>query len=132
MTEMFRDGEIDELYMGFTTFVSMLNQEAEMIPILPITNVNTERTDAAKVLTIYEPESEALFDIIVPQYVAGLIHGGVAESWASEVASRRTAMDAASKNAAEMVDSLSLSYNRARQAAITQEITEIVSGAGAL
>ena len=132
MTEMFRTGEIDELYLGYTTFVSMLTQEAEMIPVLPITNVNMARTDKAKVLTIYEPESEILFDTIVPQYVAGVIYGGVAESWASEVASRRTAMEAASKNAAEMVDGLSLSYNRARQAAITQELTEIVSGAGAL
>ncbi len=132
MAEMFRDGEIDELHLGYTTFVSMLNQEAEMIQILPITNVNMERTDKAKVLTVYEPDSETLFDIVVPQYVAGLIYGGVAESWASEVASRRTAMEAASKNAAEMVDGLSLRYNRARQSAITQELTEIVSGAGAL
>lgn len=132
MTEKFRNGEIDELHMGYTTFVSMLSQEPQMMQILPITNVNSKKSDKAKMLTIYEPDSETLFDMIVPQYVSGLIHGGIAESWASEVASRRTAMDSASKNAAEMVESLSLSYNRARQAAITQEITEIVSGAGAL
>lgn len=132
MTEMFKNGEIDELHLGYTTFVSMLSQEATMIPILPITNVDEKRKDKSLMLTVYEPGSESLFDIIVPQYVAGLIYGGVAESWASEVASRRTAMDSASKNAADMVETLSLSYNRARQAAITQEITEIVSGAGAL
>ncbi len=132
MTEKFRNGEIDELHMGYTTFVSMLSQEPQMMQILPITNVDAKKSDKAKMLTIYEPDRETLFDMIVPQYVSGLIHGGITESWASEVASRRTAMDSASKNAAEMVESLSLSYNRARQAAITQEITEIVSGAGAL
>lgn len=132
MTEKFRNGEIDELHMGYTTFVSMLSQEAQMMQILPLTNVYVKKSDKAKMLTVYEPDSETLFDMIVPQYVTGIITGGIAESWASEVASRRTAMDSASKNAAEMVDSLSLKYNRARQAAITQEITEIVSGAGAL
>ncbi|MEG1801574.1 MAG: FoF1 ATP synthase subunit gamma, partial [Oscillospiraceae bacterium] len=71
-------------------------------------------------------------NIIAPQYVAGLIYGALAESWASELGARRTAMDSASKNASEMVEELSLKYNRARQAVITSEITEIVSGADAL
>ena len=78
----------------------------------------------------YEPGAEALFDMIVPMYVSGMTYGAVTESWASELAARRTAMDAASKNAKEIVANLSLEYNRARQAAITQEITEIVGGAG--
>ncbi len=89
-----------------------------------------EKDEKPKSVTEYEPDSETLFDLIVPQYTAGLAWGAVTESWASELAARRTAMDSASKNANEMVAQLSLQYNRARQAAITQEITEIVSGAG--
>lgn len=131
MAHLFESGQVDEVYIGYTTFVSMLSQEAEIIQALPITNINSEKAESAKVLTLYEPDSESLFDVIVPQYVSGLIYGALAESWASELGARRTAMDAASKNAKDMVDDLSLRYNRARQAAITQEITEIVSGAGA-
>ena len=70
-----------------------------------------------------------VFDAIVPEYLAGMVYGAMCESVASELAARRTAMDAASKNAGEMIEQLSLYYNRARQASITQEITEIVAGA---
>ena len=80
-------------------------------------------------LVIYEPSPAAVYDAIVPNYMAGMIYGAMCESVASELGARRTAMDAASKNAAEMIDDLSLRYNRARQGAITQEITEIVAGA---
>ena len=79
----------------------------------------------------YEPSPEVLFDKLVPQYLAGLIYGAIAESFASEQAARRTAMENATDNATEMIDNLSLQYNRARQSAITQEITEIVGGANA-
>ena len=80
---------------------------------------------------LYEPSCETVYNAIVPEYVAGLVYGALAESVASEQGARRTAMDAASKNAGEMIETLSLQYNRARQGAITQEITEIVSGANA-
>lgn len=130
MSDLFKTGEIDEFYIGYTTFVSMLSQRSEMIQVLPIVNLNAEKDEKPKSVTEYEPDSETLFDLIVPQYTAGLAWGAVTESWASELAARRTAMDSASKNANEMVAQLSLQYNRARQAAITQEITEIVSGAG--
>lgn len=145
MSQLFEDGEVDEVYVGYTTFVSMLSQEPAIIKAIPITNMESPhqapvstgeagetKQAAAKVLTLYEPNSETLFDIIVPQYLSGLIYGAIAESWASELGARRTAMDAATNNAKDMVEDLSLRYNRARQAAITQEITEIVSGAGAL
>ena len=79
--------------------------------------------------TLYEPDVETVYNAIVPEYLAGLVWGGLCESVASELGARRTAMDAASKNAGEMIETLSLHYNRARQAAITQEITEIVGGA---
>ena len=80
-------------------------------------------------LVLYEPSPNAVFDAIVPNYIAGMIYGAMCESVASELAARRTAMDAANKNAAEMIEDLNLRYNRARQGAITQEITEIVAGA---
>ena len=90
-----------------------------------------EAKNKAEALLLYEPSSEAVYNAIVPEYVAGLLYGALAESVASELGARRTAMDAASKNAGEMIDTLSLQYNRARQGAITQEITEIVGGANA-
>ena len=80
-------------------------------------------------LVLYEPSPSAVYNAIVPNYIAGMIYGAMCESVASELGARRTAMDAASKNASEMIDDLSLRYNRARQGAITQEITEIVAGA---
>ena len=83
-------------------------------------------------LILYEPNAEVVFDAIVPEYLAGLVYGGVCESTASELAARRMAMDAATSNAEEMIDKLNLYYNRARQASITQEITEIVAGAEGL
>ena len=80
-------------------------------------------------LILYEPDSSTVFDAIVPEYLAGLIYGGVCESVVSELAARRNAMEAATNNAEEMIEKLNLYYNRARQASITQEITEIVAGA---
>lgn len=130
MSELFKDGSVDEFYIGYTTFVSMLSQRPEMMQVLPIAGINPDDEEKSRTVTLYEPDCEELFDLIVPQYVSGLTYGAVTESWASELSARRTAMDSASKNAAEMVNNLSLQFNRARQAAITQEITEIVSGAG--
>lgn len=82
-----------------------------------------------RALIWYDPDSETVFNAIVPEYLAGLVYGALCESVASELAARRTAMDAATKNAGDMIDDLSLRYNRARQAGITQELTEIVAGA---
>ena len=131
LSDMFKKGEVDEVYIGFTTFVSMLSQRPDMLKVLPIVKEdNTTENSGPRSVTSYEPDMETLFDLIVPQYTSGLVWGAVTESWASELAARRTAMDSASKNAEDMVSRLSLQYNRARQAAITQEITEIVAGAG--
>ncbi len=127
MAGLFARNEIDEFFIGYTNFVSMLSQSPEVVKILPITSINPEKA-TRKTVTEYEPGAEALFDLIVPHYVSGMTYGAITESWASELAARRTAMDAASKNAGEIVSNLSLEYNRARQAAITQEITEIVAG----
>ena len=125
----FEKGIVDEVFICYTTFVSMLSQSPEIIQVLPLTSVNAD-TYQRNTITEYEPDPEELFDILVPQFITGMVYGASTESWASELAARRTAMDAASKNAQEMVSGLSLQYNRARQAAITQEITEIVAGAG--
>ncbi len=126
---LFRKGEFDELYICYTNFVSMLSQQPAVLKMLPIRYERKEAKNTAESLTIYEPSSETVYDAIVPEYVGGLLWGAMAESVASEQGARRTAMDAASKNAGEMIDDLSLKYNRARQGAITQEITEIVAGA---
>ena len=80
---------------------------------------------------IYDPSPAAVFRSIIPQYLSGMVYGGVVESYASEQGARRTAMESATNNASDMIANLSLSYNRARQAAITQELNEIVSGANA-
>ena len=127
----FRQGEFDELYVGYTNFVSMLSQQPAVLQLLPIHYERPEAKTKAESLLEYEPSSGAVYNAIVPEYVGGLLWGAVAESLASELGARRTAMDAASKNAGEMIEDLSLKYNRARQGAITQEITEIVAGAEA-
>lgn len=130
LAEGFLKGDFDELYIGYTNFVSMLTQDSTVMKVLPI-NFDREQAKSGgpQSLIIYEPESEAVYDAIVPDYLAGILYGALNESWASELGARRTAMDAASKNAGEMIEDLSLKYNRARQGAITQEITEIVAGA---
>lgn len=126
----FEQGQFDELYVGYTNFVSMLSQNPAVLKVLPIYYDRTQAKDnGPQSLIIYEPSSEAVYDAIVPEYISGLVYGALCESWASELGARRTAMDAASKNAGEMIEDLNLKYNRARQGAITQEITEIVAGA---
>lgn len=130
LAEGFEQKQFDELYVGYTNFVSMLSQSPAVLKVLPIYYDKTQATDSGpQRLIIYEPSSEAVYNAIVPEYISGLIYGALSESWASELGARRTAMDAASKNAGEMIENLNLKYNRARQGAITQEITEIVAGA---
>lgn len=130
LCQRFRQGEFDTLWVGYTKFVSMLSQQPQVVKLLPIHH-EQEAREKARSLIEYEPSAAAVYDAIVPEYVGGLLWGAVAESLASELGARRTAMDAASKNAGEMIEDLSLKYNRARQGAITQEITEIVAGAEA-
>lgn len=132
LCKAFRDKEFDELNMAYTNFVSMLSQQPGVMKLLPLHYEKKSRsgqTPKPGALTLFEPSGAAVFNAIVPGYVTGLLYGALAESEASEQSARRAAMDAASKNASEMIENLSLHYNRARQAAITQEITEIVAGA---
>lgn len=129
--EKYLAGEFDEIKIGFTQFVSMLTQTATVLQVLPFDAPRPEHGKANRNLILYEPNSEEVFDAIIPEYLAGSIYGALCESVASELGARRTAMDSATKNASEMIENLNLYYNRARQGAITQEITEIVAGAGA-
>lgn len=125
-------GDFDEICVAYTNFISMLSQSPVVMSVLPLASSKKDTTKVdvrAHNLIVYEPSAEEVFDSIIPDYMAGIVYGALSRAWVSELASRRNAMDAASKNAAEMIESLSLSYNRARQGAITQEITEIVAGA---
>ncbi len=127
----FRNGQFGHVKLCYTKFVSMLSQQPEVFSMLPLKDLE-QGTEKGRELILYEPNSNEVFNAIVPEYLAGLIYGGVCEGLASELAARRTAMDAATKNAGEMIEKLNLYYNRARQASITQEITEIVAGAEGL
>jgi len=131
ITEGYCKGEYDAVKICYTRFDSMMTQTASTMEVLPLTMEPTEeqKAQARRSQILYKPSSEEVFRAIIPEYVAGIVYGAVCESVASELAARRTAMDAATKNAGEMIDHLNLYYNRARQAAITQEITEIVAGA---
>ena len=123
----FESGKFDSVSVFYTKFNSMLSQTPICECILPF---ELPEKSGKNHLTIYEPSLDGVLSHIVPIYLSGMIYGAVSESKASEYAARRTAMNNANKNAEEMIDELTLKYNRARQAAITQEITEIVAGAG--
>lgn len=127
----YTQGKINRVEIVFTNYVSPILQEPRHMSILPVENIDADSEKKSGGITNYEPSPEAVFDRLVPKYVAGIIYGAVADSFASEQASRRTAMENATDNANEMIDNLSLIYNRARQSSITQEITEIVGGASA-
>ena len=131
ITEGYCKSEYDAVKICYTRFDSMMTQTASTMEVLPLSIEPTEqqKAEARRSQILYKPSSEEVFRAIIPEYVAGIVYGAVCESVASELAARRTAMDAATKNAGEMIDHLNLYYNRARQAAITQEITEIVAGA---
>jgi F-type H+-transporting ATPase subunit gamma len=123
----FSEGSLDRVGIISTEYISMMSQEARISWILPLV-----RSDETEDMTgiIFEPDELSVLNTAVPLYVAGMIVASVRESFLSEVAARRCAMDSAGKNAKQMIDDLQLAYNRARQSAITQEITEIVAGSG--
>lgn len=126
----FISGEFDSVFVVYTKFVSMISQTPVYEQLLPLERDNTSSEELIE--PIFVGEAEDILNKVIPQYVGGVLYSVVCESLASESAARRTAMNAANKNAAEIIDTLVLKYNRARQAVITQEITEIVSGSEAL
>ena len=125
--ELFRKGEVDDVQLFYTMFISTLSQEPQQMAVLPM---QTQQLDNYGTMT-YDPSPEAVFNRIVPRFMASLIQCAVVESYASEQGARRTAMESATDNADTMTETLSLLYNRARQASITTEIIDIVSGASA-
>lgn len=133
----FSNGEFGEIYLAYTAFKNTISHEPTIIKLLPYeVDENEENNDEQEnddnVLMNFEPEDEEALNMIIPKYVTSLIFGGMVEAAASENGARMQAMDSATSNAEEMISSLSLMYNRARQGSITQELTEIVAGANAI
>ncbi|MCD7034662.1 F0F1 ATP synthase subunit gamma [Metabacillus sp. GX 13764] len=126
---LFADEKLDELYLYYNHYVSAIEQVVTEKKLLPLTDLEGS---GSRVAYEFEPDQEEVLKVLLPQYAESLIYGALLDSKASEHAARMTAMKNATDNAKELIDSLTLSYNRARQAAITQEITEIVGGAAAL
>ena len=122
----FKNGEFDKLGIIYTEYRSIMTQEAKIKWLLPLEKSDISGAEG----TIYEPDHLTILNLSVREYIAGSITAYTRESFACEVSARRMAMDSAGKNAKQMISDLSLQYNRARQGAITQEITEIVAGAG--
>ena len=126
--DLYSKGEIDKIVLVYTKFVNSVTFEPTLLQLLPV-----EQNEEAKQGSVeYEPSPEVVLEYLIPKYVESTIYGGMIESLASEQASRRMAMENATDNAEEIIDKLTVQYNRARQAAITQEISEIVAGADAL
>lgn len=127
--QMYVDEEIDELILIYNEYVSAISQVVKTRKLLPITDIKDESVVSEYE---YEPNQQYILERLLPEYAESLIYGSILDAKASEHAARMTAMKNASDNATELIDELTLSYNRARQAAITQEITEIIGGASAL
>ena len=130
----FESGKIGEIYLVYTQFKNTVVHTPQMVKLLPLSqeDIGENAEDAAGALMTYEPEEEEALSIIIPKYINSLIYGALMESIASENGARMTAMDNATNNADEMINDLSLKYNRARQSSITQELTEIIAGANAI
>ena len=127
LIEGYLSQQYDEVWIVNTTFLSMMSQEPQVSRLLPIEK--PAEANRAQVSTVYELGAAETLEKIVPDFLAGRLYSALCDAFASEVAARRTAMDSATKNAGEMISDLRLKFNRARQGAITQEITEIVAGA---
>lgn len=133
LVDLFYSGKIDEVYVIYTKMVNSITVEVEKRKILPLSKerledkVNDNRYDLAEFL----PDAQTVFNKIVPNYVAGFIYGALMESYCSEHNSRMMAMQTATDAATDMIKQLDIMYNRARQAAITQEITEVIAGSKA-
>lgn len=128
-------GEVGEIYIAYTNFKNTVTQEPKLVKLLPLSEdefVKKDENADSKLLMNFEPTPEEVLDMIIPKYMSNIIFGAFLESVASENGARMQAMDSATNNAEDMIASLSLKYNRARQGAITQELTEIIAGADAI
>ncbi|GAW93838.1 ATP synthase F1 subunit gamma [Calderihabitans maritimus] len=132
MMELFEEKVFDKLYLVYTEFVSTMRQVPKIVPLLPLSPSPEKQEEKKEVEYIYEPSPQGILENLLPRFVETQVYQALLEAKASEHGARMTAMRSASDNAAEMIDRLTLSFNRARQAAITKEISEIVGGAEAL
>ena len=135
LLESYAAGEIGEIYLAYTGFKNTVVHEPTLLKLLPVEAAQsgeTEQETGSKAMMNFEPEDDEALDLIIPKYVTSLIYGGLVEACASENGARMQAMDSATTNAEEMIDHLTLMYNRARQGSITQELTEIIAGANAI
>lgn len=130
----FENGEISEIYLAYTGFKNTVVHIPTLLKLLPVELSDEEETQEEDdhVLMNFEPEDEEALNLLIPKYITSLIYGGMIEAIASENGARMQAMDAATSNAEEMIEDLTLLYNRARQGSITQELTEIIAGANAI
>lgn len=128
---LYKNKEVDEINVVYSHFVSTIAQEPRILKLLPSVEVH-EKSEKSMKITEFEPSTEEVLDYLIPKYVQSSIYGALIEASSSEQAARRVAMESATENAEEIIEELEISYNRARQAAITMEISEIVSGAEAL
>lgn len=129
--ELYERKELDEVYIIYTKMITPMKAEAEMLQVLPLQKSRFDKVSGKRFneTAVFNPSPEKVMDKVVPNYIKGLIYGTLVEAFSSEQNARMMAMEAATTSAKEMISDLSLMYNRARQAAITQEITEIASGA---
>lgn len=139
----FEEGKISEIYLAYTGFKNTVSHIPTLLKLLPVSmedvddcevesEAGGEENTFDNVLMNFEPAEEEALDLLIPKYVTSLIYGGMIEAVASENGARMQAMDSATSNAEEMIENLTLMYNRARQGSITQELTEIIAGANAI
>ncbi len=132
MLDAYNEGKIDRLYLVHNDFVNTMTQTPQVSQLLPVSSIKEEDELKHHWDYIYEPDAKEVLDNLMIRYIESLVYQGVIENIACEMAARMIAMKAASDNAGNLIDELQLAYNKARQAAITQEISEIVSGAAAV
>ena len=132
LLKAFSDGEVGEIYLAYTAFKNTVSHVPTLLKLLPVDTDGLEDADEDKALMNFEQDEEEALNLLIPKYVTSLIYGSMVEAVASENGARMQAMDSATSNAEEMIEKLSLQYNRARQGSITQELTEIIAGAEAI
>jgi F-type H+-transporting ATPase subunit gamma len=132
MIKLFKNGTIDELHLVYTHMESAISLKPKTLKLLPLDKGVFETTEVTSEVLEFEPTPQVVFDILASKYVKGILYGGMVEAFVSEHSARMNAMDNATTNAEKMINKLTLNYNRARQAAITQEISEIVGGLAAI
>ncbi len=132
MLQAYDEGKIDALYISYNKFINTMSQKPVIEKLLPILPEPSKKSTGASWDYIYEPDAKELLDLLLTRFIESQVYHGAVENFSCEQAARMVAMKSASENAGELIDGLQLAYNKARQAAITRELAEIVSGAAAV